>query len=142
MSFLESFFRCKCTNYKRLKPDGKSCDWTGYTYAGYDKMIILTKLGSRASGYVETSGSVISLDHDYKTNTIFFSNKVVKIDGSTENSIFAVNPTMSRMKKRIIVNGMNIQLFSATKQTPGRLLSRFWTTFDLSNPIESKFRRV
>ena len=68
-------------------------------------MIILTKLGSRASGYIETSGSVISLDHEYRTNTIFFSNKLIRADGRSENSIQAVNPSVSRMKKRVVMNG-------------------------------------
>lgn len=82
--------RCKCSDGKQLRNDGKSCDWMGYFYQGSRNMIILSK--GNMTHVIQTEGEVRAVQHDYSTNTLFFSTEDKK-NGNWEYKIRSYHPS-------------------------------------------------
>jgi len=66
---------CKCSDGKKLKNDGKSCDWSGYMYMANANGLNISK--HDVSKSIATS-KVDAMAHDFQTNTIFYATEVFK----------------------------------------------------------------
>ena len=95
-----SSHRCSCSEGKGVQGDGKSCDWNYYMYMGGDKWITLSKTGKKTLT-IMPEGKVLSMDHDYKKNLIFFSEEV----GMKPNLKYRIRSYHPKHKFRTIVNG-------------------------------------